>query len=128
MIHINTRIIPVTLPIAAAIPLCTETITAKGRITMIMAIVMKTPILHILTIMINTMSGHAGAVIIKPSGISVTGIMITLRMITTALNTETVALIMMATTGTTTVSTAGAIMTDLAVNKRPLWFRFLFLL
>jgi len=86
---------------------------------MIMAIVMKTPILHILTIMINTISGHAGAVIIKAIVISMTGTMITLRMITTALNTETVALIMMATTGTTTVSIAGTIMTDLVVNKRP---------
>src|SRR5512141_1727327 len=115
MTHSTMLIIPVTLPIAADIPLCTEIITVKDRNTMIKAIVRKIAIFHIMTIMINTVSGRAGARIIKATGMSMTEIMIRIMLIMTiitASNTEiAVANTTMATTGTTTASTAGTIIT-----------------
>jgi hypothetical protein len=120
MIHNITHIIPAALRIAADIPLCTETIMAKDRITMIMAITVKTLIFHIITIVINTALIRAGTVIIKAPGLSMTEIMIILLMrAIIALSTETTANITMATTGATTAPTAGIIMTDLTVNNRP---------
>lgn len=91
---------------------------AKDRITMIMAIVRKITIFHIITIMINTVLGRAGAVIIEPPGTNMTETMMIILLMTAliVINTETAANIAMMTTDTT-VSTAGTIITDLIGNK-----------
>jgi hypothetical protein len=116
MIHSNILIIPVTLFTAADIPLCTETIMAKDRITMIMAIVNILTIFHIHTVMINTLLSHAGAMIIKAPGINMTETMIIL--ITPGLFADI-------TMGTKTVvrtdTSAGIIINGLPANQHPFY-------
>ncbi|TAK59782.1 hypothetical protein [Methylobacter sp.] len=70
LVHIirnSIHIILITAVTAVDIPLCTEIIMAKGRIIMIMTmvIIMVELIFHIIANMINTMSNAAGIMIIQ---------------------------------------------------------------
>lgn len=114
IIHSNIRIIQATLLIAADIPLCIETITAKDRITMIMAIAKVMPIFHIVTIMINTAFSTNGAITVRNPGINMTEAMIVLLATEIVANMTATAIVI------TITSSAETIINRLSVNKRPL--------
>jgi len=97
------RVMPGT---ATDIPLCTETITAKGLNIMITATVRAMLIFHIIIVMINPMPGLIGKIIIQ--GITST---------TEITSIETAANIAMTTTIITIILIVKTIIKRLPINK-----------
>jgi hypothetical protein len=112
IIRNSIRTLPVMGVTAADIPLCTEIIMSKGRIIMIMVIVMVELIFHIIANMINTMSRTARIMIIQ-------GIINATETMIIPLYTEMVAKITM--TVITIISIVEIIIDRLPVNKSSLY-------